>query len=254
MYTVVTPWLARVLGLVQGRLESVVFTGEAVRPGQLDATHQARAHVAAPKNVHRSDEASLPFAVSDSFRLARADPVEDALVQHLNVGGVTGQAGFRIQASQLLFVERRCDELAGEALGLEHPAHGLQSLDVVVDLAVEELGSTGVAARGETDAGEAARLAQRLPQGFFHIRGVETDGDLPLLLLFLQVRDDVAESATLVVGPEVAEVRRENIEALRSSRDHVLHGRAATGGLVVIRGLRPQLDLFDDGVPSRKTK
>jgi len=48
---------------------------------------------------------------------------------------------------------------------------------------------------------------------FFHIRGVETDGDLPLLLLFLQVRVRCRRSATLVVGPEVAEFDVKTIEA-----------------------------------------
>jgi len=82
MYTVVTPWLARSSASSRVDLRA---SSSLVKPfglAKLDATHQARAHVAAPKNVHRSDEASLPFAVSDSFRLARADPVEDALVQH----------------------------------------------------------------------------------------------------------------------------------------------------------------------------
>jgi hypothetical protein len=73
------------------------------------------------------------------LRLARADPVEQILVQHFQIAGVAGEARLRVKPRQLLFVEGGGDQLAREFLRREILADGLQQFYVEIDFEVEQL-------------------------------------------------------------------------------------------------------------------
>jgi hypothetical protein len=114
----------------------------------------------------------------------------------------------------------------------------------VIDLAVEKLQAAEVRAGGEADPGVPARLLQRLADRLRDVPRLKPRGDAELGLLLLAVGVDVAELAAIAVPPEMARARLEDVEALRPGGHDVLH-RDARRRLVVVGGLRPQLDALE---------
>ena len=71
-------------------------------------------------------------------------------------------------------------------------------------------------------------------------RGLSRGGDSQFVFLLFRMIDDIAEAAFLLVGPEVAEARLENVEPLGAGTDDMAHGDAGAGFLVVVQRLRPE--------------
>ena len=91
------------------RREGVVLGLEAEGLDQLHAGHDAGADPVCTENLHRGDEAFFPFPITYPFRLSRTDDVEESFIEHLDVHGDAGDAGFVVKPPKLVMAERRAE-------------------------------------------------------------------------------------------------------------------------------------------------